>query len=106
MPGGGRRADACGQDGRGCIAADGHGAPPVGVVDERAATELGEPGERVAHSFDGAKRGGGGAQGGDEQDGSSAVGISWPTSASRLAMPIPATPGVSQVLVLGLFVAG
>ncbi len=27
-------------------------------------------------------------------DGNNAVGISWPTSASRLAVPIPATPGV------------
>jgi len=29
-------------------------------------------------------------------EGSSEVGISWPTSASRLAVPIPRTPGVSQ----------
>ncbi|MCW3008327.1 MAG: hypothetical protein JWP17_2953, partial [Solirubrobacterales bacterium] len=32
-------------------------------------------------------------------DGRREIGISWPTSASRLAFPIPRTPGVSHSLV-------
>lgn len=77
-------------------AADRDAAAPGRVVGQGAPTELGCTGQRVGDAFDEAERGGRSAQGAGEQAGSSAVGISCPTSARKLAVPMPAIPRVSQ----------
>lgn len=64
--------------------------------DEPEGEKPSDTSEAVGGTLDEPQRGGGRAEVEVGNDGSSEVGTSWPTSARKLAAPIPCTPGVSQ----------
>ena len=96
LPDGGGGADEAGEDGGGGVAADGLGPTPLGVVGDGATGQPGDASEAVGDAFDEAESGGRGAEGDGQQVGQEGGGISWLTSARKLAVPMPATPGPSQ----------
>ena len=101
LPDRGGGADRGGEDGGGGVAADGDALRRRSGSSARAPpAQPRGAGQPVGDAFDQARARRPARRGSTvRKRGSSAVGISWPTSARRLAAPIPRTPGVSQASV-------